>query len=962
MPELEIYLLGPPRIWRGGQVVEMDTRKAVALLAYLALSGTPQSRDGLAAFLWPDFDESRARAALRRTLSTLKRGIGPAFLDIARDNLGLVSRPGLWLDVRVFQAGVAAVRSHAHDDAGLCPRCVSALKSAAALFEDDFLAGFSLRDSFPFDEWQRQQAESLAREMDRVLDWLVQALAARHDFEPALAHAHRWLDRDPLREAAYRQLMRLYAWTGRRDAALRLYQDCQRVLDEELGVAPLKETTELYEAVLAGRLALPAAVGPLLPPVAPEAPPATGGSIEPLPRVGREPALAALRQAYERVGAAGYLMAVVGEAGIGKTRLAEGFLAELAGTGAATLAARCFPGEANLAYGPIVQALREALAGPAGDEAVARLAAPWKAEAARLLPELAERWPDLAPPPPLDGPGAQIRFYTGLSQLLDGLVAGDRAGVLFLDDLHWADRATLDLVAFLARRLQHHRWLILLTWQEEELGADPQLPGLLAEVRRRGLGERLLLPRLEQADVTRLLAASEVATAEPIGARLFQETEGLPYFVVEYLAALTQAGGDWTMPANVRALLQARLAGVGEPPRQLLQAAATIGRDFSYELLQAVSGRSEEETVNGLETLLAHGLVKERGDEPTPYYDFTHDKFRVLVRDETSLVRRRLLHRRLALALAEQARREPQPAALAGRIAEHWRWAGAESPAADYFRQAGDYARAVYAPEKALAHYEQALALGHPESAALHEAIGDMHTLQGAYARALRHYELARALADPAEQARLEHRIGQVHSRLGDWERAAYHLAAATAGHDETPAGDQATLCLDRSYVAFRRDDLARAGSLAQEAVGLAEASGDRAALAQAHNVLGMLAHHQGQLDPALEYLTAARHLATEAGRLDLQVAALNNLALVQATRANLGAAARCLDEALEHCLTLGDRHREAALHNNRADVLHRLGRPDEAMAALRQSVAIYAEIGRDGDQWQPGVWKLREW
>ncbi|HEX6387464.1 MAG TPA: BTAD domain-containing putative transcriptional regulator, partial [Anaerolineae bacterium] len=254
MPEIALYLLGSPRLERNGTPVELDTRKAMALLAYLVVTGEGHTRDALAALLWPELDESRARAALRRTLSPLRQALGKKGLHITREAVAIHPDGGIWTDVTEFRRLLAEPRTHGHPPDELCPRCLEPLRQAAELYRDDFLAGFGLRDSVNFDEWQYFQSESLRRDFAGALEKLARGYSARGDFEPAIGYARRWLALDPLREEAHRQLMQLYAWAGQRPAALRQYRECVRILEEELGVPPLPETTALYERIQSGDL------------------------------------------------------------------------------------------------------------------------------------------------------------------------------------------------------------------------------------------------------------------------------------------------------------------------------------------------------------------------------------------------------------------------------------------------------------------------------------------------------------------------------------------------------------------------------------------------------------------------------------------------------------------------------------------------------------------------------------
>ena len=420
------------------------------------------------------------------------------------------------------------------------------------------------------------------------------------------------------------------------------------------------------------------------------------------------------------------------------------------------------------------------------------------------------------------------------------------------------------------------------------------------------------------------------------------------------------------MPPSVRDLLAGRLALADQAEMQLLQTAAVIGGSFDYTSLLEASGRSEEEVVVGLERLLERGFIREaadapRGDWADPRYDFSHQQLRALVYDETNLARRRLLHRRVAVALQTQPRGARDSAA--SLIAYHYRRGGHDAAAADYYRRAGDYARALYANREALDHYETALALGHPATAALHEAKGDLHTLLGAYSAALRAYESAAAQAEPAALARLEHKLGQLHERRGQWELADSHFCAALDQYrDAGAASELARLYGDRSRVAYRAGDLARARALAEEALALAQSAGDAEAEAQGHNALGILARHEGDYVAAQAHLERSLALAENTGTPAARVAALNNLARLRGTMGDGEAALALIEQALALGVQQGDRHHEAALYNHRADLLHRAGREEEAMASLKAAVTIYAEIGMESGDWQPEVWKLTEW
>ncbi len=225
MSHLALFLLGPPRIERDGDVINVDTRKATALIAYLAITRQRHTRDALATLLWPEYDQANARSALRRTLSTLNKALAGNWLDIEREAIGLAQHSSLWLDVDEFNNCLAESRKHAHPALETCPVCLKLLTEAVSLYRGDFMAGFSLRDSANFDDWQFFQADSLRSDLANTLEQLAHCHTIQHNFEAAITYASRWLALDQLHEPAHRYLMQLYAWAGQRAAAIRQYRD-----------------------------------------------------------------------------------------------------------------------------------------------------------------------------------------------------------------------------------------------------------------------------------------------------------------------------------------------------------------------------------------------------------------------------------------------------------------------------------------------------------------------------------------------------------------------------------------------------------------------------------------------------------------------------------------------------------------------------------------------------------------
>jgi DNA-binding SARP family transcriptional activator len=331
-PQAKIWMLGPPRFQVANRDVEFGTRKAVALLAYLAVTGQPQSRETLTVMLWPEYDQASASQALRQTLYTARRHLGKDLLPGIGKKIMLDDSSEVWIDVKEFRAAVdAGTGTDVPPDEALLY-----LQEAAALYQGDFLAGFTLKDSLEFDDWQSFEANSLRQECGRVLERLVRYNRAHGLHDQALEYALRQVQLDQLDELAHRNVIRAYAETGQRAAALRHYDKYEQILVRHLQIQPSKETHKLRHMIMAEQtIPLQSSPGPSRPVSVHEQPYLTPGITSPshdanapkhnLPSlattfVGRETELADLAKLIDDSQCR--LITILAPGGMGKTRLA----------------------------------------------------------------------------------------------------------------------------------------------------------------------------------------------------------------------------------------------------------------------------------------------------------------------------------------------------------------------------------------------------------------------------------------------------------------------------------------------------------------------------------------------------------------------------------------------------------------------------------------------------------------
>jgi DNA-binding SARP family transcriptional activator len=777
MTQLRLTLLGgfQARL-QTGEVMALPGRKAQALLAFLALPlGRSHPRDKLAALLWGGIREESARASLRQTLFVIRRALGGAE--------GTVLHPegeALALAPAVVEADVTAFERAVADGTP------ESLERAATLYQGDLLAGLVLAEA-PFEEWLLGERERL-REL--ALEGLAKLLAHQRKsgaYQVAVGTALRLLTLDPLQEVVHRALMRLYADLGRRGTALRQYQQCVSVLGRELGIEPEAETKALYQEILRERPRHRVAIAESLPAQPGAESRAPGGAETPL--VGRADEVVRLRDLLAATaGGTGQVVAVLGEGGIGKSRLVSELAGDAGRRGHTVLLGRSYESEQILPFGPWVDALR---AGRVAEDAdlLERLGPTLRSGLARLLPEVDGTAPA--------GATTEIRqIFESVARLLEQL-AGRHPLLVVLEDLHWADEVSARLVAFIGRRLADRPVLMVATAREDELADAPAFRQALDDLRRHGGLTTLTLRPLSRADTLTLVRTvariGDAAADERLGEHAWAASEGNPFVAVETVRADAEgtaiaSGHGLALPDRVRELVGRRLERLSERSQTLAAVAAAIGREFDFALLQRACGLGEEDTAAGFEELIRRRVLHGVGER----FDFTHDRVREVASGRILAPRRKLLHRQVADAIETLYVADLGSHALA--LGLHYRDAEVWDRAARHLNNAGFSARERSANREAVACFDAALQClrSLPEDRARSEGVIDTILQQetalmglGEFRRSLdglREAEaLARGLGDRLRLGRVFGRFAYNLGSLGDLDRAIENAEQARA-------------------------------------------------------------------------------------------------------------------------------------------------------------------------------------
>jgi len=697
-PILQAQLFGGfSLIYDNMAVAGVHSARLQSLLTFLILhADSPQSRQQVAFLFWPDTSEAQARNNLRQFLFQLRQTLPDSdrFLQVDINTIFWKTDEKQIIDVLLFKQALKDADLYNQRGDQSLQRVV--LEKAVAAYQGDLLPG-------SYDDWIEPERERLRLQSQNAHRKLIQILEMQREYALALTIGQHLLLLDPLDEGTYVTLIRLHALNDDRVSARRVYQNAVEVLKRELDVEPSEILRSTYQRLQYVSQAI-SSQG--------ENNKSTVASFK---LVGRQFEWQQLQAAWKRaVSRDAHLVLITGEAGIGKSRLAEELFNWVTRQGFATTYSRSYGVEGRLSLGPVTDLLRSGSI----RSHIASLDKVWITEIARLLPELLIEHPNLAHPVPISEYGQRQLFFEALAR---GIHSGQHPLLLWMDDLQWSDQETLEWLHFLLRFEPLNALIILGTARSEESPPEHPLSLMARQLRIEDKISTIELSPLDAAETAKL--ASEVqgyALEDRDIIRLFRETEGNPLFVVETVRANvagsvaietnstnTAISDDAHLPPpRVHAVILGRLVQLSPQARNVAEIGAVIGRAFPLDLLLQAGHDDEETVVQALNELWQKRIVREQSVNT---FDFTHDKLREVTYLEISAPQRRLLHRNIGRALQNLHTEHIEP--ISGQLAAHYERAGLTQQALAYYEKAAVWAQHIFAHNEAIRLLLKALTL-----------------------------------------------------------------------------------------------------------------------------------------------------------------------------------------------------------------------------------------------------------
>lgn len=886
--------------------ITVISSKKMKLLAYLILEcDFPQSRRKIAFDFWPESVEKQALSNLRKLIHEL-RGYHPQidrFLKITSEYL-------MWKDEWPFCSDVREFEQLSQG------QTLYELRKAEELYRGELLPGF-------YEEWLHSKREKLAQMHVKVLEKLVFQLENQKEYSTAIVFARKLLLHNQLNEEYYRILMRLHAMNKDAVGIVTTYEQLQFFLGNEFGIAPDEESLQLYRRLTQVRTKHSNEL------ITETSQPFFIGRIDEWGNI--------MRVWNQATTGHASLLVLKGEAGIGKTRLAQEFKLWADSQGIHSAISGCYPSVRTLSYTPVTSWLRSF---PFPQMNVMGLS-----ELVRLLPELYDTYPDLPEPTPIQENWQLNKWYEAIEQML----VTRQPLLLILDDIQWCDKDSIRFISYLLRSDSTAKLLVIATMRSGEsendavvrMYSDLQMEGKLTEIE---------LAPLNKDDTRRLMTAS-VGTS-PVDVMLsewYAVTGGNPLFIVEMLKEW-QTGNDpieFRQSSLVKTVIKKRLNRMLES-RELLAAVAAVGRPVSTQLIALIIDENEEMVQGRIEVLVHLKVIQETTDGK---YEFTHDVVKGIAYELIKMSSRRQCHQRIALALI--ASHNEQLETNAGEIAFHFELAGMAQEALPYYEMSALEAEKKYAHESMIHDYRKICSLLPPVkqlpyllkigeslttlgdwngaertyrnwldsfgySVSIRErsfcdvALGNCLRLQGKYEearfhleRALRHFEW---IEDLSGRSLVYGTLGILHYVWGNYDQSLYYLMERI----ELPDADNRTKrnCRFFGYIGFLYYDQCEYDQAIlwfKKQIMLASEIGDSHAISEAMGGLTLVYLDTDELELAFDHIVEKMEISKSIGDRMEFATAIGMLGKYYLYQGHRKYATRCIAYCLEEAVMIKD-------------------------------------------------------
>ncbi len=733
---LEIRLLGIPEIICDGNNYKIKTSKVLYLLAYLLFEKRPITKDNLIYLLWPNSDEIHGRKSLRNAISHLRKVFRPyARQCILTENntIRLVLNPEIFVDINKIEAiseGTNELRyPNDNNEIDRIVNEIQILQDSTSLYRDEFLTGFSFGESPEFEEWVTFVREHYHRLYENILNRLFYLEFSIGQNKSALETAKLWIDLNPFSDSACRSLMIAYNSIQAGEDSIRVYKEFKDRLASELGCNPEPKTEDLFQKIHQ-EISRSELKIPFLKKV-------TCNSLA-FPFVGRTIEINSLISAfYETTKPGNRIVVVIGEAGIGKTRFVNEFLQWVKYQNVYTITGSSWEGSFRVPYQPIVESIRSFIETDEASKVVPKVDDVWLVELTRLLPELRSKYRNL-PDFSTDETTSKQALFESVSHFMSS-VATEKPIIWLLEDLHWADMASIDLLNYSLRSWTRHNSPILFitTIREEMINSVINLRNWIDELGRdidittiqlNPLDFEDIKSYLNKMDTPLMLKNLSAEDKDKLCSWLWEQTNGFPLLLAETsnqyfinkknieeilhpsFAQIPNFHEENFQRINleinprINEIVHWRMNRLSQNALNIAQVGAIVGSHITFDIIARVTNLSEEEIYSAIDELLLNRifqLTDKPGSNETLTFRFTHVIIKDIVQSSIPNTKKFVLHRKIFNALQETG-------STSASLAYHARMSNQYESAFVNYAIAGNNALELFDPKDAIYYFEKA--------------------------------------------------------------------------------------------------------------------------------------------------------------------------------------------------------------------------------------------------------------